>query len=115
MCATCILCGALVCYFHIACMSLLSVTGVIEGVDYSSANSGTSNGAVYRLPLYLEDWVDQVMERLFTLLSNLDTGPSHRGTDQQAKPELLLQSTHLGKVRLMAVLCWMPQQQCLRS
>jgi hypothetical protein len=38
------------------------------------------------------------MERLFTLLGNLDTGPSHRGTDQQAKPELLLQSTHLGKV-----------------
>jgi hypothetical protein len=41
----------------------------------------------------------QVMERLFTLLGNLDTGPSLRGTDQQAKPELLLQSTHLGKVR----------------
>lgn len=40
----------------------------------------------------------QVMERLFTLLSNLDTGPSHRSTDQQAKPELLVQSTHLGKV-----------------
>jgi hypothetical protein len=39
------------------------------------------------------------MERLFTLLNNLDTGPSHRGTDQQAKPELLLQSTHLGKVK----------------
>ena len=39
------------------------------------------------------------MERLFTLLSNLDTGPSHRSTDQQAKPEVLVQSTHLGKVR----------------
>ncbi len=43
-------------------------------------------------------WVtSQVMERLFTLLSNLDTGPSHRSTDQQAKPEMLVQSTHLGK------------------
>jgi hypothetical protein len=39
------------------------------------------------------------MDRLFTLLSNLDTGPSHRSTDQQAKPEMLVQSTHLGKVR----------------
>lgn len=36
---------------------------------------------------------------MFTLLVNLDTGPSHRGTDQQAKPELIVQSTHLGKVR----------------
>lgn len=81
------------------CVPLLCVAGAMQGVDYSSAGSGVSNGAVYRLPLYLDDWVDQVMERLFTLLSNLDTGPSHRGTDQQAKPELLLQSTHLGKVR----------------
>jgi hypothetical protein len=45
------------------------------------------------------------MERLFTLLGNLDTGPSHRGTDQQAKPELLLQSTHLGKVGIAQVSC----------
>jgi hypothetical protein len=40
----------------------------------------------------------QVMQRLFALLANLDTGPSHRSTDLQAKPELLVQSTHLGKV-----------------
>lgn len=39
------------------------------------------------------------MERLFTLLQNLDTGPSHRGTDQQAKPDMVMQGTaHLGKV-----------------
>lgn len=38
------------------------------------------------------------MERLFTLLANLDTGPAHRGTDQHAKPELLGHvSGHLGK------------------
>lgn len=58
----------------------------------------------------------QVMERLFTLLGNLDTGPSHRGTDMQAKPELLLQSTHLGKVRQVsatfaAVFCPNGQQR----
>ena len=40
------------------------------------------------------------------LLVNLDTGPSHRGTDQQAKPELLVQSTHLGKVRGGAASMW---------
>lgn len=77
---------------------LLTAAGTTEGLEYSSGTNGGSNGTPYRLPLYLGDWVDQVMERLFTLLSNLDTGPSHRGTDQQAKPELLLQSTHLGKV-----------------
>ncbi|WIA33391.1 hypothetical protein OEZ86_006527 [Tetradesmus obliquus] len=74
----------------------------MDGVEYAAAagsngSSGSRNAPVYRLPLYLDDWVDQVMERLFTLLGNLDTGPSHRGTDMQAKPELLLQSTHLGK------------------
>ncbi|KAF6261252.1 hypothetical protein COO60DRAFT_1625449, partial [Scenedesmus sp. NREL 46B-D3] len=80
-----------------------SMEGVEFGTAGGAASGGNGNGsngtgaAVYRLPLYLDDWVDQVMERLFTLLGNLDTGPSHRGTDQQAKPELVLQSTHLGK------------------
>lgn len=63
-----------------------------------------SSGRVVGNALLLSSVTDptalvQVMERLFTLLNNLDTGPSHRGTDQQAKPELLLQSTHLGKVK----------------
>lgn len=57
-------------------------------------------------PLYHPCPPPQVMERLFTLLSNLDTGPSHRGTDQQAKPELLVQSTHLGKVGLQLFVKW---------
>ncbi|KAF8058035.1 proteasome activator subunit 4 [Scenedesmus sp. PABB004] len=67
------------------------------GGGRSGSGANGNGGIAYRLPLYLDDWVEQVMERLFTLLGNLDTGPSHRGTDQQAKPELLLQSTHLGK------------------
>ena len=83
-------------------LSLLCLAGCMD-VDYSSGGNG--NGDAYRLPLYLDDWVDQVMERLFTLLSNLDTGPSHRGTDQQAKPELLLQSTHLRGQHRNHIIC----------
>lgn len=54
---------------------------------------------VFYLPLYLEDWVEQVMQRLFTLLQNLDTGPGHRADQLHGKPDLLLRGTHLGKVR----------------
>jgi hypothetical protein len=73
------------------------------GAAAAAAAGAAPGAAVYRLPLYLEDWVEQVMERLFALLANLDTGPSHRSTDQQAKPEVLVQSTHLGKVRSVCV------------
>jgi hypothetical protein len=75
--------------------------------DVLMGGGGGQPGAagVYRLPLYLEDWVEQVMERLLSLLSNLDTGAGHKGTDTQAKSDLLLRSSGIGKVRGASRLC----------
>ena len=45
------------------------------------------------------------MERLLSLLANLDTGAGHRGTDTQAKPDLFLRGSGLGKVSRVGVCC----------
>jgi hypothetical protein len=44
-----------------------------------------------------------VLERIFTLLTNLDSGPGARQDSMSAKPDLLSQQSALGKAR--AVRC----------
>ena len=45
------------------------------------------------LPLYLEDWLDQVLERALLLLTNLDSGPgADRADATHGKPSLLPKS-----------------------
>jgi proteasome activator subunit 4 len=91
--------------------SIPQLRGAADDDDADAAGGGSADvlmmeggggqqgaAGVYRLPLYLEDWVEQVMERLLSLLSNLDTGAGHKGTDTQAKSDLLLRSSGIGKV-----------------
>ncbi len=64
-----------------------------------SAASVAAPAAALRLPLYVHEWVDMVLERIFTLLQNLDTGPGARADEIYGKPDLLVRTSYLGKVR----------------
>lgn len=74
-------------------------TAVLASVPHLGAegDAGEVKDGGVRLPLYVEDWVDLVLERIFTLLQNMDTGPGTRADQTYGKPEVLLKATHLGR------------------
>lgn len=63
---------------HLYTMVLASVPSLTGGDD---AGGGSGGGLV--LPLYAEEWSEELLGRLLSLIENVDTGPgANRGTDQ---------------------------------
>ncbi|KIY95870.1 hypothetical protein MNEG_12091 [Monoraphidium neglectum] len=75
--------------------SVLASLPALRGADSEDDDGADgSGGAAPRLPLYLEDWLDQVLERVLLLLGNLDTGPgADRADALHGKADLLPKST----------------------
>ena len=67
--------------------AVLASVPALRGADTDDADlhplDRTASGAPLapRLPLYLEDWLDQVLERCLLLLANLDGGPGAERAD----------------------------------
>lgn len=69
--------------------------------------NGGRGASCMELPLYLDDWVAELFERVTTLVSNLDTGPGHR-TDLAAPTRSDTQGSFLlavGRAACMWLIC----------
>lgn len=60
--------------------------------------SGSGSGSCVVLPLYVEEWAEEVLSRVQALVSNLESGLGHR-TDQAASSRLEANGTFLMSVR----------------
>lgn len=56
--------------------------------------------SVLQLPLYWEEWVDEVMRRIFTLLENLEAGPG-RADSVHGKTDVKLSGSFLLNVSIV--------------
>eukprot|EP00798_Chlamydomonas_sp_ICE-L_P021953 gene21953-29001_t len=64
-------------HFYTMVLSSVSSLGADEG------EGGSREGL--RLPLYVDEWAEELMNRLLALLYNLDTGPGHRADQASGK------------------------------
>ena len=60
--------------------------------DQDEANTTDANAAGFQLPLYAEEWVEELLSRIFATLSNLEN-PNHG--DDSARVSFLLEGNSM--------------------
>ncbi|MEW5319322.1 MAG: hypothetical protein WDW38_010482 [Sanguina aurantia] len=76
--------------FYSAVLASLPCLPTPGDPDFETTPATATSGMVtpaYRLPLYVEEWAEEVVSRVLALLQNLDSGLSHRGSDEAAQGE----------------------------